>query len=82
MELFTEYEPAEYIGRISPTPLLLVAARGDHLTPFDLAARAYEQALEPKRFLALDGGHFDAYVDEAFAVNAPAQRDWFVQHLV
>lgn len=81
VELFTEYEPATWIGRISPTPLLLVAARGDHLTPFDLAARAYEEALQPKSFLALDGGHFDAYVDDAFAINAPTQRDWFVQHL-
>ncbi len=81
VELFTEYEPATHVAAISPTPLMIVAARGDHLTPFDLAARAYEHALEPKRFLALDGGHFDAYVDEAFAVNAPAQRDWFLEHL-
>ncbi len=81
VELFTEYEPATWVSAISPTPLMIVAARGDHLTPFDLAARAYESALEPKQFLALDGGHFDAYVDDAFAVNAPAQRDWFLQHL-
>ena len=27
-----EYEPGAYIGWVSPTPLLLVVARDDHLT--------------------------------------------------
>jgi uncharacterized protein len=33
VELFTEYEPGVYIERIAPTPLLMVVAAGDHLTP-------------------------------------------------
>lgn len=81
VELFTEYEPAAYIDRISPTPLLLVAAREDHLVPFDLTARAYEAALEPKELLVLPGGHFDAYTGEPFAISSAAQRDWFLLHL-
>ncbi|MEO1199668.1 MAG: alpha/beta hydrolase [Pseudomonadota bacterium] len=81
IELFTEYEPADYIARISPTPLLLVAAKGDHLTPFDMTARAYDAALEPKQFLALPGGHFEAYVDENFATSSKIQSDWFNSHL-
>lgn len=81
VELFTEYEPAVYISRISPTPLLLVAAREDHLVPFDLTAKAYEEALEPKELLVLPGGHFDAYTGEPFAISSAAQRDWFLRHL-
>jgi uncharacterized protein len=81
VELFTEYEPASYVARIAPTPLLLVAAREDHLVPFDLTARAYEEALAPKHLLTLPGGHFDAYTGEAFAISSAAQRDWFLEHL-
>ncbi len=81
VELSTEYEPGIYVSRISPTPLLLVAAREDHLTPFDLAAAAYEAALEPKKLLPLPCGHFDAYVGDMFKMSAPVQRDWFKAHL-
>lgn len=81
VEMFTEYEPVAYVAHISPTPLMLVGARGDHLTPFDLIAGAYEKALQPKKLLALPGGHFEAYTDERFAISAPAQCDWFLQHL-
>ena len=35
-----EYEPAAYLPWISPTPLLMVVAAGDHLTVSDLATRA------------------------------------------
>ncbi len=82
VEMFIEYEPGAYISHISPTPLLMVVAARDHLTVVDLAVAAFEQAREPKQLLVLPGGHFDAYVDEAFAVSSAAQRDWFVQHLV
>jgi len=82
MEMFTEYEPGEYITRIAPTPLMIVIGNKDHLTPADLTLKAYEQALEPKKLLILDCGHFDAYVDEAFAISAPEQCGWFTRHLM
>ncbi len=81
VELFTEYNPGSYIGLIAPTPLMLVVARDDHLTPADLALSAYEDALEPKKLLVLPGGHFDAYVGDAFKTSAPQQSAWFRQHL-
>src|SRR5580704_14980433 len=46
VEMFTEYEPGSYISFVSPTPLLLVVALGDHLTVVDEALAAYERALE------------------------------------
>ena len=78
--MFTEYEPGAYVGYISPTPLLLVVAQGDHLTVADEALAAYERALEPKKHEILAGGHFDAYVKDFEAAVVPA-RDWFVAHL-
>ena len=80
VEMFTEYEPGSYIGFISPTPLMMVVALGDHLTVADEALAAYERALEPKRLVMLPSGHFDAYV-AGFDLAAGAATDWFVQHL-
>lgn len=81
VELFTEYEPGIYVPRISPTPLLLVAALEDHLTPYDMTARVYKDALEPKKFLQLPCGHFQAYTGDMFKMSAPVQRDWFKTYL-
>jgi fermentation-respiration switch protein FrsA (DUF1100 family) len=75
-----EYEPGSYIERVSPTPLLMVIAAGDHLAVADEAFAAYNRALEPKRLLVLRGGHFDAYVSD-FEKSSSAARDWFVEHL-
>ena len=80
IEMFTEYEPGSYIGFVSPTPLLLVVALGDHLTVADEALAAYERALHPKKLVTLKGGHFDAYVAD-FAAASGAARDWFLEHL-
>jgi uncharacterized protein len=81
VEMFTEYEPIAHVPHISPTPLLIMPAQNDVLTPTSLAIEAYERAREPKKLVILPGGHFDAYVD-GFDVSGPAARDWFVQHLV
>ncbi len=81
VEMFLEYEPGSYISRVSPTPLLLLVAAGDHLTVSDLAIDAYEQAREPKKLVILPGGHFDAYIAD-FEVSSAAARDWLVQHLI
>ena len=80
VEMFMEYEPSAYLERISPTPLLMVVAAGDHLTPTDLALEAYQRAREPKRLVLLPGGHFDAYVKD-FETASGAARDWFREHL-
>ncbi|MFC4002485.1 alpha/beta hydrolase [Prauserella oleivorans] len=80
VEMLTEYEPVAYLPYISPTPLLMLPARNDVLTPTELAIAAYEQAREPKRLRILPGGHFDAYVDGFEQSSVPA-RDWFLEHL-
>ena len=60
-----------YVERISPTPLLMVVAAGDHLTPADLALETYQRAREPKRLVLLPGGHFEAYTGTS---TSPAAR--------
>ncbi|MGW5434429.1 alpha/beta hydrolase [Streptomyces sp. NPDC004059] len=80
VEMFSEYEPGAYISHISPTPLLLLPARDDHLTPARLAIGAYERAREPKKLIILPGGHFDAYV-KGFQTSCDAARAWFLEHL-
>lgn len=80
VEMFTEYEPVSYLPYISPTPLLLMPARGDHLVPSEITIAAYELAREPKRLQILPGGQFDAYVKGFDAASGPA-RDWFLEHL-
>lgn len=81
VEMLTEYEPGAYIANISPTPLMMVLASQDHVTPVDLALNAYSQALEPKSLLILDAAHFEVYTGENFKRSSAAQRDWFLTHL-
>ncbi|HEY3233039.1 MAG TPA: alpha/beta hydrolase [Roseiflexaceae bacterium] len=80
IEQFLAYSPATYLPRISPTPLLLVVAERDILTPTDLAVAAYDRALAPKKLAIIPGGHFDAYT-VGFADSAGAATTWFQQHL-
>jgi uncharacterized protein len=81
VEMFIEYEPGSYLPYISPRPLLMLVAEGDHLTVADLAISAFQDANEPKKLVILPGGHFDAYVKGFEHASVPA-RDWFVQHLL
>ena len=74
------YEPGAWIARVSPTPLLMIVALADHITLTDLELRAYEQALEPKKLVTIEGGHFDAYLGQ-FATASGAAVSWFRQHL-
>jgi uncharacterized protein len=82
IEKFLEYNPAANIHRISPTPLLMVVADDDRLTPTDLAIQAYQRALEPKKLALFKGGHFDAYQAPGLDSTAGAAVDWFRQWLM
>ncbi len=81
IEKFIEYSPATYIARIAPTPLLMMVANNDVLTPTDVAINAFESAREPKRLVILPGGHFDAYVS-GFAQSSGNAISWYKQWLM
>ena len=80
LELRLEYDAVSYVHRVSPTPLLMIVADDDDITPTSIALDAYARAREPKRLLTLKGHHYRPYVEE-FAASSSAARDWFVQHL-
>jgi uncharacterized protein len=79
-EMYDEYEPAAFIDRISPTPLLMIVPTGDTMTPAEDALGAYQRALEPKALVLIPGGHYAVYT-EGFETSSRAARDWFVRHL-
>jgi uncharacterized protein len=82
VEKMLEYNPADGIELISPTPLLIVAAEKDSLIPIDKIREAFGRAKEPKKLVVIPCGHFDVYYDEPWheqAVTAAVQ--WFMEHL-
>jgi uncharacterized protein len=74
------YEPGTWVSRVSPTPLLMIVGLHDTITLTDTALSAYEQALEPKKLVTIDGGHFDPYLT-GFADASSAAIAWFSEHL-
>ncbi len=72
------YEPGTWITRVSPTPLLMVVAEQDRVAVTDLALKAYECALMPKRLAYVPGGHFDVYFLDKAIEEANA---WFELHV-
>lgn len=81
VEMFMDYEPGAYLAYVSPTPLQIIVALGDHLTVADQALAGFEKALHPKRLITLKGGHFDAYIKD-FDAAAGAATEWFRMHLL
>jgi fermentation-respiration switch protein FrsA (DUF1100 family) len=80
VEMAREYEPGICVDRISPTPLLMIVASEDTLTPTDLALKAFERALPLKKLKMIPGGHFPVY-EEHFEEAVTAACDWFTEHL-
>lgn len=81
LEFARGYEPGIHVPHISPTPLLMIVALNDFTSCTDLQLEAYNRALQPKKLVTLQGGHFAPYGEEFGAASAAA-RDWFVQHLL
>ena len=75
------YEPGSWVSRVSPTPLLIIVGLHDTITVADLALSAYEQALQPKRLVTIEGDHFDPYL-RRFADASSAAVAWFTEHLI
>jgi fermentation-respiration switch protein FrsA (DUF1100 family) len=59
--------PEDVIGKIAPTPVVIVHGNDDHLFPPDHARRLYAAAGEPRRLLLGDGfGHAEDGLTPAF----------------
>jgi hypothetical protein len=79
-DMVGEYEPADYIHRIAPTPLLMIVADHDLRCCTDLQLAAFARAREPKRLVLFNGGHYDGYIRK-FDLVAAQSRAWFEEHL-
>ncbi len=76
------YEPIAPIARISPTPLLMVIASDDVITPTAEEKQAFERAGEPKKLVVVPGRHFDAYHGPKHEAFVQPQVAWFKQWLM
>lgn len=82
MEHYLEYYPASNVDIISPTPLMMIVATEDGITPPDAAIEVFNtKAKEPKKLVKLPKGHFDVYNGETFEAAQQAATSWFVEHL-
>jgi uncharacterized protein len=75
-----EFDALPFVPRISPTPLLMIVASHDTITPTNLALEAFERARAPKQLVIIEGHHYVPY-RERFADSSNAARDWFLTHL-
>lgn len=80
VERARDYDPAHYIARIAPTPLLMIVADDDTVVMTDLNLEAFETAHEPKRLEMFRGAHWSPYA-EARDQAVSAALDWFTETL-
>ena len=79
--MYGEYNPDEYIDKISPCPLLMLVADNDTVTFAEDEVKLFEKrAGEPKELIKFNGDHFSAY-KEQFALTAKAANEWFIKYL-
>jgi len=81
-EMVRAHEPALWIARIAPRPLLMIVAEEDLVTPTAHALAAFERAEEPKRVVMVPGGHFDVYSGAGFDTATAETVSWLKAQLV
>ncbi len=80
VEMYSEYEPGNYIERIAPMPLLMIVADNDVVAVTDLALDAFNRAHGIKKLHLFRGGHFSVYI-ELFKELSHEAGQWFKSHL-
>ncbi len=71
-EFLNSIDPDNYIGRISPSPILMIHIRDDQVIPLSIAEQTFSLAGEPKEFFTLFSGEhgYDTYPQEG--------KDWIM----
>ena len=80
-EAVRAYEPAWWIERLAPRPLLMIVAEDDTVTPTDQAVAAFARAGGTKRLVRVPGGHFDVYLGKGFDQAVGEMLAFFKAHL-
>jgi uncharacterized protein len=75
-------EPQDHIYKISPRPLLYLAATVDAISgPIENQKKVFERAAEPKQFVTLNDHHVANYFGESFNFNINAQIEFLKVNL-
>lgn len=56
-----DYLPLDYIGAISPTPVLIMHSKQDEIIPYHHASDLFDSAKNPKQNVVLSGRHNDIF---------------------
>lgn len=82
LALSDEFAPSGKISKISPTPLLVVHRKNDPVVPASLGQRIYDEAVDPKRLLLLEGsGHIDSFLGADRVENRKYLFEFFQKSL-
>jgi uncharacterized protein len=77
-----QFHPEWVVDKISPRPLLLIAAGDDRLVPPEDCQSLFDKALEPKKLVTVPGyGHYEMYVKPAFDVVMDETMAWFDEYM-
>ena len=69
--LSDDYEPVDYVARISPRPVLVIASPDDEVCYAPLGRELYDAAAEPKEWVLVSGGrHLEVVADNVDNVQA------------
>jgi cephalosporin-C deacetylase-like acetyl esterase len=74
---FADVEPLNFVGHISPRPILMLNGKQDTIVPPRCTEQLYEKANEPKRIVWYDTGHM---LNDPSALTTLA--DWVKEHVV
>ncbi len=77
-----KFDPGYCMPYIAPTPLLMVVASGDNLTPASMAEEAFARAGEPKQWILIEGDHFVPFQGAASEQVSDQTRDFLIQSLM
>jgi uncharacterized protein len=77
----SEYSPRFYVQLISNTPMLMIIASHDIITPTEDEKSMFELAKTTKKLIVVEGGHFDAYQGAGFEKFCQPAVEWFTKYL-
>jgi fermentation-respiration switch protein FrsA (DUF1100 family) len=82
VEKIIEFDPTPSLHLVAPTPLLMIIAENDLALPASISLAAFEQAGEPRQWLALPCDHFDVYDQEPWLTQSVnAALEYFLKYL-
>jgi len=77
-----DYRPLDFVDRIAPRPLMIIAVEGDTVTPTDHSVALYEKARAPKQLvMQKNTTHYAAY-DRYWETVTPLIVEWFQKGLI